>query len=263
MTANEDRPTIAERYSRALESHHLEVKEGRGDVDLLVAAGWVHDGLGTKLYRLRSEWDAVRGEHRLAEAAAQVADKKHTVRVRAVARMAEGDDRAEALQYAREQIEAAERAALTARALIMVHLKTLHAATVALGAFAVIHAIDVRYRVRGDNAQRIAGRALDAWLDPNCPTCHGTKVTGGLFGGPKLVCAHCGGYGTRNDVRLDRSEEGHKFGRSLLVQMDEKTDYVGKQMRIFLRNQESETAPSPAELVDRLVELRSTQAERD
>lgn len=133
MTANEDRPTIAERYSRALESHHLEVKEGRGDVDLLVAAGWVHDGLGTKLYRLRSEWDAVRGEHRLAEAAAQVADKKHTVRVRAVARMAEGDDRAEALQYARDQIAAAERAALTARALIMVHLKTLHAATVALG----------------------------------------------------------------------------------------------------------------------------------
>ena len=261
MTANEDRPTIAERYSRALESHHLEVKEGRGDVDLLVAAGWVHDGLGTKLYRLRSEWDAVRGEHRLAEAAAQVADKKHTVRVRAVARMAEGDDRAEALQYARDQIAAAERAALTARALIMVHLKTLHAATVALGAFAVIHAIDVRYRVRGDNAQRIAGRALDAWLDPNCPTCEGRGYTGG-FTLPMALCNHCGGTGSRQ-YRLDRSDEGHKFGRSLLVQMDERTEFVGRQMRRYLGGPEGESAPSPAELVERLVELRSTQAERD
>lgn len=67
MTAIEDRPTLPERYARAMQSTHLEVLvDERCSVDLLVAAGWVKDGLGTMLYRLRTEYDAVRGAHQAA-----------------------------------------------------------------------------------------------------------------------------------------------------------------------------------------------------
>lgn len=59
MTDIIDRPTIAERYSRTLESSDLRVKDKRGDVDLLIAAGWA-ESLGTLLYRLMVEFDSVR-----------------------------------------------------------------------------------------------------------------------------------------------------------------------------------------------------------
>lgn len=59
----EDKPTIAERYSRAIESSDLRVRETRGDVDVLIAAGW-SEGLGTLLYRLMVEFDGVRADVR-------------------------------------------------------------------------------------------------------------------------------------------------------------------------------------------------------
>ena len=53
--------TIGEAYSSATESSDLRVRaERRGDVDTLIAAGWVLDGLGTMLYRLQVEFDSVR-----------------------------------------------------------------------------------------------------------------------------------------------------------------------------------------------------------
>ena len=61
MTAAENRPTVEELYARASGSHHLEVRETRGDVDFLIAAGWAQESLGTKLYRLRSDFDVLRG----------------------------------------------------------------------------------------------------------------------------------------------------------------------------------------------------------
>ena len=43
MTVPGDRPTIPERYARALESSHLEATpERQGDVDVLIAAGWAN-----------------------------------------------------------------------------------------------------------------------------------------------------------------------------------------------------------------------------
>ena len=59
MTGTEDRPTMAEQYSRAMESSHLEVTEERGDVDFLIAAGWTGESLGTDLYRTRMEFDGL------------------------------------------------------------------------------------------------------------------------------------------------------------------------------------------------------------
>lgn len=50
-------PTIAERYSKASSSSDLRVIDHRrGDVDLLIAAGW-SDPLGVSLCRLQSEYD--------------------------------------------------------------------------------------------------------------------------------------------------------------------------------------------------------------
>jgi hypothetical protein len=61
-----DAPTTAERYQRAAHSSNLKVtpEEKRGDVDYLIAAGWVSDSLGAMLYRLVGEFDAVRAEVR-------------------------------------------------------------------------------------------------------------------------------------------------------------------------------------------------------
>ena len=64
MTTDTDPPTIAERYQRATHSSHLRVQERRGDVDYLIAAGWLREGLGAVMYRLAVEFDTVRGEVR-------------------------------------------------------------------------------------------------------------------------------------------------------------------------------------------------------
>ncbi len=46
--------TIADRYVRATSSSHLALKESIGDVDVLIAAGWVEgDSVATALYRMR------------------------------------------------------------------------------------------------------------------------------------------------------------------------------------------------------------------
>ena len=51
--------TIAERYSRAIQSSHLELSTLKvGDIDFAIAAGMVK-GLGTGVLRLRAEFDAI------------------------------------------------------------------------------------------------------------------------------------------------------------------------------------------------------------
>ena len=50
---------ILEKYSRAMRSSHLEMKVEPGDLDVLIAAGMVADGIGTDLIRLRTERDAI------------------------------------------------------------------------------------------------------------------------------------------------------------------------------------------------------------
>lgn len=64
----DEAPTIGECYSRATESSDLRPKEGRCDIDYLIAAGWAGNRLGSMLYRLRSEFDQVRSEVRPTQA---------------------------------------------------------------------------------------------------------------------------------------------------------------------------------------------------
>jgi hypothetical protein len=50
---------VVEKYVRATRSSHLEMKVEPGDLDVLIAAGMVADGIGTDLIRLRCERDAI------------------------------------------------------------------------------------------------------------------------------------------------------------------------------------------------------------
>lgn len=226
MTVDEDsRPSTAERYAAATHSSDLKVhNEKRGDVDMLIANGWVGDRLGTLLFRLRGEFDSIRSEHRAAERVLAAAESDNHRMHRAGL-----DEDADA------QMEAAERAALTARALIMVHLQSLPAAVNALVAFALMEAAHAKFFPRGSGRgiQEIAGKALESWLDPICPACDGRGHNGG-FGVALVLCARCHGSGVRRP-RLARDEAGHEFGRRLLCAMDRKTDRVARSMRQFLK----------------------------
>ena len=64
---NTDQPTIAERYATATETTTLKptrANSSAGAVDVLMAAGMCREGLGTRLLRLRAEFDALASEIR-------------------------------------------------------------------------------------------------------------------------------------------------------------------------------------------------------
>lgn len=283
MTLPEDRPTLDERYARALESSDLAAQpDQRGDVDYLVAAGWCHESLGTALFRLRSEWDLTRAQLRQAEEAARDgANDARTLTRRATAaaarvsgaspRQAEAlkDEADKALERAERTRDATERAALTARALALVHLKTLSGARQALHVFAI--ALGARSKFYDAESVRvITGRALQLWLEPNCPHCEGRGFVKKL-GEPLRWCQECIRTGKRINgnpgFRLAKSEVGHQFGRALLVEMDRKADHVMKLMKLHLdtrRAGDEEWGPARAlELKQRLRELRSDEAQAD
>ena len=199
-----DRPTISERYTRAVRSSHLEVKPTLGDVDLLIAEGWASDSLSAHLYRVRIEFDSVRSEHRKAERELEKA----------------------------VVTEDTKRATTTALLLILMQMRTLGPAKQALGNYACGQATRQRYMEDDVTVSGIAGRALEAWIDPKCRTCDGRGYNGG-FGGPQILCSACGGSSLRR-YRLHQSPEGHDFGRWLLTAMDHKAERMGAMMLRFL-----------------------------
>jgi hypothetical protein len=272
------RPGIDEAYARAIGSSHLEMRpESTGDLDRIIAAGFVRDGLGTQLYRLRAEWDIVRancyqalGQHESAADAAR--DRRRLLRQLNVEPTPDDPKKAQALAEARlalavkieDDMAEADRAALTSRALIMVHLKSLRGAADALGNFALGLAVRSGFALPYRDVAPISGRALEAWLDPTCPTCHGTGRTNEP-GFPMAICAACGGSGRRL-VSLANNAAGHDFGRRLVAQMEIKTHHVSEAMSRFLRRDLTPNSFDTTQVVDlqtRLHGLRSTQAQED
>lgn len=191
--------TTEEKYARAVNSSHLEMRPGMDAISIIIAAGWVRDGLGTILYRLRTEHDVAKGNLR---------------------------------RIANQQTVSHTDASMVAG-----QLKSLHAATLAVRRFAINsakrHAGALRYH--GDDAPEIATRALAYWLDPLCHTCNGRGFLGGS-GVPVEVCKHCHGSG-RMLPRLSKSKAGQDFGYLLISEFERKTSRVGEQIKRYLKQE--------------------------
>ena len=283
MTLPEDRPSTAERYGRAMRSSRLTVTPERaGDVDLLIAAGWTTDSLGASLYRLRAEWDLARAQLRRADEVASdhagqaraLVRRAATATIKAASATSQAaadsfrDEATKASAQAKQQRTDAENHARTEMALALVTLKTLEPTALSLRTFAV--AMGTRNGFYDLPAiRKIAGRALQLWLDPNCPHCDGRGFNGGRDG-PMRWCQDCLRTGKRINgapgFRLGESEAGHQLGRKLLTDMDRKTETVTQQMSWFLRGRAT-AAASRAEVAEamqaRLQRLRSSQAQED
>lgn len=265
--------TLEERYLGAVTSSHLKMSAERfGSVDLLVASGWCRESLATGLYRVRGEFDNAKGNVRQHQAHykalhAQAGGQRDLARAQQ-ARMKLGPTLAGKHETAAAALcTRAEAEALTARALILMQLKSLDGVMRALRHFAEQQAS--RRGFAGADVYRVTGHALDLMLDPLCPHCDGVGFFGG-FGKPKVLCAKCKGSKRR---KIDfGSIETQAFGVFLLADMERKLARVEGLMLNFLsRVRAGDDVPLDASLVSaaeidlkrRLVELRSPQANSD
>lgn len=227
-----DAPTIEERYDRATRSSHLEVRETRCDVDHLIAAGWIRDGIGPMLYRLHAEWDAVRAENALAQRH-QVADAAAVKAKRAEAAKAAPERVAELLAEADAIEGGARRAALTEHALQLMRLRTLPRVKDALGRWAVVQATKRRFMQPDTVVCALAGRVLQAHLDPLCRSCDGRGFSGG-YGTPQLTCRACKGTG-KSRAAVGKDDAERAFAAWMLADMERMLAEVERAMRHFLR----------------------------
>jgi len=273
--------SIGERYSTAVDSRRLVLHPRRvGDVDLLISAGWVRDGLGTALYRLAAEFDVVRGEHRQAFEHLKAAELLHRNTIvantgprleRAANAVAPAmrqrylDGAAQTVLKAGHDLDRARDAASRAKAMVMSKLKSLAAARRMTDAFAVQEATRRHPGLGTAGAVQVAGAAISAWLDPLCGTCDGRGFLG-MHTRLHTVCLACDGT-ARRQVRLGQDNNSHEFGRWLLTRMDRKAHYVERQMQAFMGRHDGGAAPHAAEAVEdlqgQLKMLRSSKAQED
>ncbi len=276
---SDDRASIKERYTSAIGSTRLTlVAERTGDVDLLIAAGWVQDGLATQIYRLMAEFDTVRGEVRVAQQEqVRLQDeltkhrKRHDIGDHTSPR---GPMQTTAHRREGEALSAAmEQEALQARAFALLQLKTLASTKQAVGRYA-----DQQATRRGLVSlsplavMAIVGKVLEVMLDPLCAGCQGSGKVG-TFPNQYLHtgkgASFCGGSGRRK-VDLAHDAAGESFGRWLLSDLERKAEGVDQRMRQFLRRYQmeqpklvAESEAAVSQLQRRLVELRSAEAAVD
>lgn len=225
---------LAERYSRAMHSAHLEVGPGRCDVDYLIAAGVVREGLGTRLFRLASEWDMAAGDYRLALRRVRQIELDAIQLQRNAAKHAADADRL--LREAAARLAQAQREALTAKVQAMVHLKTLHEAKVEVASYARLKANRVGFMEPDRIVNALASRALQLFLDTTCIRCSGRGFNGG-FSGPKKLCTACGSSG-KSYFHLSKTEKHAAFIRRLLAEMDLRCHRAQQQMSRWVRQHE-------------------------
>jgi hypothetical protein len=202
MNAIEDRPSISERYSAATESSNLRVKEVRGDIDYIVAAGWGGTGIGPRLLRLRGEFDAIKGARDLANQAWLESERVAIVVDGAAAAASKDPELQTKLRRRVVNLrEQAENAAATASAFIFVELgDNLYHVKAHLGELASIQATKTGFMENDAKAAYLAGKALEAWLDPNCTKCSGRGFNGGgrhEMSGAPIKCRSCRETGKR------------------------------------------------------------------
>lgn len=228
-----DSPTVGERYSSATESSNLRLRlDRRGDVDALIAAGWVREDLGTALHRLRSEFDGIKAEQERID---PLRTERLTALESAWLRLLNDGPPPGAFLYEyelrRREIDASR---VTSLLLCRSELKSLGEAVWRVGASAWRLADRMRLRNSID-VERLASRALDVFLDPTCRGCDGRGFNGGAHRGEKaILCKPCRGSGNRRD-EIGKNDTERNFALNLLMQLGSELAEVDRRMRGFLR----------------------------
>lgn len=166
-------PTTQERYTRAVQSSSLRVEaDVRGDVDMLIAAGWCKSKFGAALMRLQAEWDGaerwgikmpVRPTKRAIMTEAQVEMKGGVRKITAAS-----------MEAARARLEKRYEQEMGK---VMRALKTLPE---------VARMLQIKLLLDGQSAE-LAAPLLLYWLDPVCKVCRGT----GLQAKSERLCGKC------------------------------------------------------------------------
>lgn len=161
MTIDEERPSLAERYASATKSSHLKQQPGRCDADYLHAAGMIV-GAGVDPLGLLL-W--------------RLRQEFDTVRA---------------------EVRPEGELNITERLLVLSQLRSLHATKQRLWTQVRAWRREDPLPMTANEAMEVTGRVLDAWLDPNCPTCDGRGFLGGTHRGEqRLKCRACQGTGLR------------------------------------------------------------------
>lgn len=241
-----DRPTMEERYTRAVNASSLVLKERtQSACDLLIAAGKVSDPLAISLYRLSVEFDEARSDARLARR------NDSDTRQEAKAAGKRGAKKAQAAL-----IEKAEDDAKVARAFVLLRLKSLAGTKRDFGEWVDRWATERRFlhlgpvpldlaglkgwRERHASRQlilgKLTGRVLDVVIDPLCPPCEGRTFTGGYDGKPMMVCTQCkNSPGRRSTKDLGHTEAENAFCAFLLAKCERMLSEVEQEMKALLK----------------------------
>lgn len=228
MSDNNERPDTRERYTSAINATDLSLVDRRaGAADMLAAVG-ISNVLGSVLMRLGAEFDQVKGEHGIAEAEARrvraVIESLLTAARREEKRKDQGPTRA-ALYYrqADEQRAQAQRAEVTATALILMHLKTLREAKNALALYAIGMATRRRHMLDDRKVIALTGHVLVAWLNPVCSSCGGFASVG-QYGQRMTMCRACEGTGMAT-ASLGHTPAEQVFCADLMRDIQEKAGH--------------------------------------
>jgi len=189
MNAIDDRPTISERYTIAVDGTYV------FDENLLIAAGKCKETLGTMLLRLRGEFD---------NAKASIDGTGNTTltdRLLILAQLKTLREAQEALSYLAAQ-----------RAIVERFMQPAPMPRELAG----MKGWREDAERKGRAVRALSGRVLVAFLDPNCHACDGTGSLGG-YGSLQVrsICRACGGS-SKTRAGIGRSAAEREFAAHLL-----------------------------------------------
>lgn len=240
MSETDERPSISERYGVCI---------GSGvQTDVVLAAGMQRNRIGILLLRLQAEYDSVRADlERAGHIRGRNVDAGRELERRAVAAdkaaiaAENAHDPAEAAHWLRiaEQLRAQAAELITtrtaaeiisARAFILLELKTLFTTKQHVGALSLRMAAKRGNSLKPDVALKLGGRVLDVYLDPICHHCDGTGRVGNRYAGEnEKECRACKGTGHRRDI-LGSGPQETTFAAVLLGELDRQAKDAARRM---------------------------------
>lgn len=230
-------PTLAERYQTARETSNMRVTVDPCPADMIMAAAFSRDPNGERntagaiFTRLRGEFDQIHAEVRKEAAAPQPisrvqfasflqakrphnpallyrSDERETYLLADGRTMTQTSNANGVKTYTVEGIGAADE-----RIAVMMRLKSLKAAKVALLAISDRRATRGRLTFAAHVMPELTWQALSAWLDPRCSHCHGVGFKGGYDGTPQTFkCIKCDAGNRRGFVGKTDAERSFVDG---------------------------------------------------